>query len=1376
MVVKNGRAWAYLMAALLVVSLFPPGGTADGGVRARVKDVTPLGLTKLADQDYDYARDHAKVFPQKRFNATVAVKNLGLAGNNSGQTAVTFEHGTGQAVQQFSDDMEGAGGWTTQDLTNNPLWHIQNRASYAGTRAFWAGDESFQPYTYNNFLEESLTTPNIGLPAASNITLRFWHNYSINQGDGGYVLVRNVGAGGSFVKMDPWSGYPQGSNPLGNSNLLTPIGTSLYNGQSNGWVREMNYTLTANASQTIQLQFWFTSGIGAPNSGWYIDEIQVWNGQTNSQIWLNGAEAGMAGWAATDNIVRGGTAWQQTGSMAHGGAQSWLVGDAVNGYPDGEDSVLVSPALDLTGSNFARLTFWHNYTADKDHDGGYLEGSDNGVNWSFLRPVGGAYPSTIGNFEPTVKRTEGTFAGYAGDSLDWREAVFDLGRFAGKSGVFVRFHFTSDYDGVKGTGWGIDDVQVLKWNIAFGAPSTNQVADIAGGQTVLTTFTNQDFTAAGDHVIRITASATGDGNALNDITYVLVRVQNIFTFILREVSSSDPDCDCFPLQHGHNMTFSFGANNTGNTEDNYTLALTAPQGWRSAFNPVNLSVNPGSETGSSVTIWPDATASLPKTNLTDGSKWGDFTVYIVARSAGNSSFTRSIGINITITNHAPVAALGKSDYGKGDFDKVYVHKSYTFSDASYDPDAETPARTFDFGDGSKAYTNTSDAEHTYITSGNYTLTLTVTDGELSSSATANVTVTNLKPAPSITIKTTANNGSYNAGESINMVAEVVDELISAVTFSWDFGDSTPAESGRDVNHTYLEAGTGTYNVTLTATDSESLAGQVVRPMKINRPPVINLTSPAAGLPQYANETITFEAFSSYDPDGDPLSYLWSLTTGENLSTLSRFSRTFLTGDYIVVLQVRDNRGGMSEMRYNLKVVEKVTNRPTLTSPSFWPTRGNDTDDYYFNVTYTDKDGDAPKTIQVVVQNRSVNMEEADRSDKDVKDGKVYTARLRLSRSRSVTHAFSTSDDGINTVSLDVAGGPVVFGPSTVTLLDGLVTVSFRSSVAGDVTAKRLTSAPATAPTGKTGFVYVELSTAIPKDDIMDISLTINYVNATNFNESSLRLWMLKGSSWEMVSDSAVAAGGDGRGRVYGPLTNFGTFGVFGTLKPKTPTTNGKPPISADNPVVLYGIVGAVVAAAAVGGLVLVMRRRKGAAAQGEAGSTLVPPAAMSREEEEKRLAEERARLVESLQKEREAPATPPPEAEMPPDVKVFKPTEGPQEEIVYKPKVADENEEGERVFRPGGASVVEAPEEPAPAPVEAPEAAPPAPVPEPEPAPTVPPAAPPAVPQAPPPAAPKAPAPAPEQPAQPQPAPSPKKEEKKPATDTLDDIEKLLED
>jgi PKD repeat protein/lysophospholipase L1-like esterase len=117
--------------------------------------------------------------------------------------------------------------------------------------------------------------------------------------------------------------------------------------------------------------------------------------------------------------------------------------------------------------------------------------------------------------------------------------------------------------------------------------------------------------------------------------------------------------------------------------------------------------------------------------------------------------------------------------------------------------------------------------HTYMTSGTYKVTVTVTaaDGAVDTTS-EEVTITHAPPHAVLAGPTSAATGttlSFDSSGSSASQGSVVGEL-------WEFGDGTEPESGPTASHAY--ATPGTYQVTLTVRDEEGAADMVTLPVTI----------------------------------------------------------------------------------------------------------------------------------------------------------------------------------------------------------------------------------------------------------------------------------------------------------------------------------------------------------------------------------------------------------------------------------------------------------------------------------------------------------------------------------------------------------------
>lgn len=151
----------------------------------------------------------------------------------------------------------------------------------------------------------------------------------------------------------------------------------------------------------------------------------------------------------------GGTVWEYGEptvgpSEAHSPTKCW--GTNINSkYTQYSDTEVISPPVHLDDEGTAFLSFYNWYSTTKYHDGGFVEISVDGseYSWTRIEPVSG-YPYNEGYF-----RSHGGNA-YSGSSTTWTKEYFDISEYIGKT-IRVRWRFATTEENTK-AGWYIDDV------------------------------------------------------------------------------------------------------------------------------------------------------------------------------------------------------------------------------------------------------------------------------------------------------------------------------------------------------------------------------------------------------------------------------------------------------------------------------------------------------------------------------------------------------------------------------------------------------------------------------------------------------------------------------------------------------------------------------------------------------------------------------------------------------------------------------------------------------------------------------------------------------------------------------------------------------
>ncbi len=161
---------------------------------------------------------------------------------------------------------------------------------------------------------------------------------------------------------------------------------------------------------------------------------------------------------------------------------------------------------------------------------------------------------------------------------------------------------------------------------------------------------------------------------------------------------------------------------------------------------------------------------------------------------------------------------------------------FTFdASGSSDPDNESISYFWDFGDGNSS-TQTI-APHTYAESGDYTVTLSITDNsglECGTAITSQKVRVNIPP-----FVTFSSNDMICAGESVVFDGSAsYDDSNNNLKYEWNFGDGTKTKGNKLVSKTFSQA--GKYTVTLVADDNSNTVcskQSFEKEIYVNEPPV-----------------------------------------------------------------------------------------------------------------------------------------------------------------------------------------------------------------------------------------------------------------------------------------------------------------------------------------------------------------------------------------------------------------------------------------------------------------------------------------------------------------------------------------------------------
>ena len=233
---------------------------------------------------------------------------------------------------------------------------------------------------------------------------------------------------------------------------------------------------------------------------------------------------------------------------------------------------------------------------------------------------------------------------------------------------------------------------------------------------------------------------------------------------------------------------------------------------------------------------------------------------------------------------------------------------------------------WDFGDGATSAGTT--VSHAYTVAGAYTVKLTVT-GASGQTNIATATVTAAAPIVPPAPPTAVLSSSTAAGQApltvnFNGSGSTAATGDTIASYAWSFGDGSSA-TGATISHTFATA--GTYNTTLTVTDSKGLTGFATTPIVVTAAPVAVNQAPTAvvnatPLTGTAPLAVSFDASGSTDADGTIASYLWNFGDGST-ATGKTATHTYTTeANFAATLQVIDNQGAQGFISTTITVQAK----------------------------------------------------------------------------------------------------------------------------------------------------------------------------------------------------------------------------------------------------------------------------------------------------------------------------------------------------------------------------------------------------------------------------------------------------------------------
>lgn len=231
---------------------------------------------------------------------------------------------------------------------------------------------------------------------------------------------------------------------------------------------------------------------------------------------------------------------------------------------------------------------------------------------------------------------------------------------------------------------------------------------------------------------------------------------------------------------------------------------------------------------------------------------------------------------------------------------------FTFdATGSHDPDTENLSYRWDFGDG--ATSTEAVIKHEYTVSGDYTVSLTISDNSTGKCSSATATQTVLVNIPPEIIVDFKDHVCTNESFILDAV-KTLDDSQKNLSYQWDFGDGGKASDKAKVSKVYKNG--GKYTVTLVVDDKSGTDCSSSRwedAIYVNEPPAANagVENVLKCIKENTDLLINFDASNTTDANNDPLVYQWDFGDGESAQGPKVTHQYKDIGNYDVKLIVSD---------------------------------------------------------------------------------------------------------------------------------------------------------------------------------------------------------------------------------------------------------------------------------------------------------------------------------------------------------------------------------------------------------------------------------------------------------------------------------------
>ena len=364
-------------------------------------------------------------------------------------------------------------------------------------------------------------------------------------------------------------------------------------------------------------------------------------------------------------------------------------------------------------------------------------------------------------------------------------------------------------------------------------------------------------------------------------------------------------------------TLTGNANNAPYADATVTERMPEP-GTMITFDASSSADSDGSVTGYEWTFGDGSNASGQSVSHAYSSE-GTYTATVTV--IDDDGATDRAFVDVTVDDNAAVTADAAANQTTANPGELIAFDGF----ASTDRDGYIETYEWTFGDGTTV--NGDLVNHTYDSTGSYTVTFTATDDDgASASDTVNVRIeANQPPSTSAT----ANLTSTKIEQPIRFDGSGSTDSDGRITnYTWAFDDGTTATG---VNATHSYSAQGTYNVTLTTRDNDGATSSDTVQISIapNAPPSASATANRTAV--NPDDVIAFDGSGSSDSDGSITGYEWAFGDNSTATGANVTHAYSSTGTYTATLTVTDDDGTTSTDTVEITVASNTSPSASATA-------------------------------------------------------------------------------------------------------------------------------------------------------------------------------------------------------------------------------------------------------------------------------------------------------------------------------------------------------------------------------------------------------------------------------------------------------------